>query len=90
MKTTLELLGKATDKLGPISERALSQRLGHSATAITTAKQRGNLSPILAGQLAEIVGENVEHWMAVAVIEGTPKSRITDSLKRAITATRNS
>lgn len=90
MKTTLDLLSKATDKLGAISERALSQQLGHSPTAITTAKQRGNLSPILAGQLADIVGENVEHWIAVAVIEGAPRSRVTDQLKRAIAGARNS
>ena len=84
MKTTLDLLDRATKAIGPISERALSQRLGHSPTAITTAKQRGNLSPVLAGQLAEAIGEDIPQWMAIAALEAAPRSRVSEHLRRAI------
>ena len=86
MKTTLELLDKAKDKAAPLSERQLSMQLGHSPTALKQARTRGNVSPILAGQLAEMLGENVEHWIAVAAIEAQPRSRVTDHLRRTITA----
>ena len=86
MKSTLELLERAKVRFAPISERALSQRLGHSPTALTTARQRGTVSPIIAGQLAELVGEDVEHWMAVAVVESAPRSHVTDHLRRVLHA----
>jgi hypothetical protein len=90
MKTTLELLEKAAAKVAPLSERQLSMRLGHAATTLAMARRRGSLSPVIAGQLAELTGDDVVQWMALASLESEPKSPVTDRLKRMITTTRNS
>lgn len=89
MKSTIELLTAATDRTN-LSERALSTKLGHSPWTLSRGKLRGSLSPIVAGQLAEIVGESIERWMAIAAIESEPRSRVTDHLRKAITQARNS
>jgi DNA-binding Xre family transcriptional regulator len=85
MRTTMELLDKALKKTG-VSERALSQQLGLSASNLAVARVRGNVSPIVAGQLAELVGEDLEHWMAVAVVESQPRSRVTDHFRKVLHA----
>ena len=85
MKTTLDLLAHVKQTL-EISERALSIKLGHSPTNITSGKQSGSLSPVLAGQLAELVGQSVQHWMSVAYLESQPKTRVTDHLRRVLHA----
>lgn len=83
MQTSLELVDAALVKTG-LSERALSQQLGKAVTNIAMARQRGNTAPDVAGQLAEILGLNVEHWIAVAALESMPKSRARDRLAKAI------
>ena len=83
MHTTLELADAALAKTG-LSERALCRELGVASTNIAVARQRGNASPLLAGQLAATLNLNVEHWMAVAVLESMPKSRSRERLARAI------
>ena len=83
MHTTLDLADEAIAKTG-LSERALCRQLGVAPTNISMARRRGNMSPLLAGQLAETLGQNVEHWMAIAVLESTPKSRTSERLARAI------
>ena len=96
MKSTLDLLERAKSSLGPTSERALSLRLGHAATTLTTARQRGSLSPELAGQLADTLGmppAEVAQWMALAYIESKPKTAATTRLHRllhTVTLARNS
>lgn len=90
MKSTLDLLAKAAAKAAPMSERQLSMKLGHSPTALSMARRRGSLSPIVAGQLAELAGEDIEHWMAIAAIEAVPKTRATEHLRRIVTMARNS
>lgn len=88
METTLQLLEKAlaTGK----SQRALSRDLGLADTALGAAKHRGSLSPVAAGQLAAMLGEPVDHWIAIAVIESEPKSRVTEQLRKALRSVRNS
>lgn len=88
MQRTLELLERALSK--GQSARELSKTMGLTATTLAVAKHRGSLSPVVAGQLAEFVGEDIEHWMALAAIEAAPRSRVTDHLKRAITTARSS
>ena len=94
MNSTIELLDHAlaTQRQSDpkASERALSMRIGLSAAALAVARKRGNLSPVAAGQLAVLIGEDFEHWMAVAAIEAEPKSRQTEQLRRMITAVRKS
>lgn len=83
MQTTLDLLDLAKKRTG-LSDRALSQTLALSHASITMARSRRKLSPLLAGQLAALVGEDVEHWIALAAIEAAPRSRVTDHLRRLI------
>jgi plasmid maintenance system antidote protein VapI len=85
MKTTLELVDAALAKT-ELSERALSTKLGMAPTNIAMARQRGTVSPLVAGQLAALLDLNVEHWIAVAVLESAPKSRMTDQLRRVLHA----
>jgi hypothetical protein len=62
----------------------MAVKLGMSPTALNNAVMRGTISPVAAGQLAELIGEDIEHWMAVAAIEGVPRSRVTDHLRRVL------
>ncbi|HWH83872.1 MAG TPA: hypothetical protein VNU71_16700 [Burkholderiaceae bacterium] len=90
MKTTLELLQAARNKTSPKSERQLAIDLGHAPTTLAMARTRGTLSPVIAGQLAELIGADVEHWIAVAAIEAAPRSRVTDHLRRTLYASAQS
>jgi hypothetical protein len=94
MESTIQLLDKALSSVRQTdpkaSERSFSKQLGLSPAALSVARHRGNLSPIAAGQVALLLGENVEHWMAVAAIEAEPKSRATEQLRRMLTTVRNS
>ena len=83
MNTTIELLNEAIRKT-EMSARALSMKLGHSPWTINRARERGTLSPVLAGQLAELLELDIGRWMALAAIESEPRSRVTDHLRRAI------
>jgi plasmid maintenance system antidote protein VapI len=83
MRTTLDLIDAAITKTG-MSQRELCRHLGVSVANLAMARQRGSVSPIVAGQLAALLDLNVEHWMAVSVLESTPKSRVTDSLRRVL------
>lgn len=46
----------------------------------TNAKTRGRLSPLLAGNIAIDLGENPDHWMAVAALEAEKESPLRDRL----------
>lgn len=71
MHTTLELLEKALEK---DSSAGWAKRLNLSRNALNSAKQRGNLSPSIAGALAEELGEDAQKWMVVAALEGERES----------------
>ena len=45
------------------------------------AQKRGRLSPVLAGHFAMKLGENPEHWIAVAALEAEPESSLLEELK---------
>jgi plasmid maintenance system antidote protein VapI len=85
MKTTIELLDTALTRLN-ISERRLSVRIGLSPSNLSVARNRRSLSPVAAGQIAELLGEDVQHWIAVAALELQPRSRVTDHLRRVLHA----
>lgn len=83
MQTTMDLLDAALAETD-LSARALSLKLGHSAWTLNRARERESLSPTLAGQLAELLGLNVERWVAIAALETEPQSRVTARLRNAI------
>jgi hypothetical protein len=68
---TMELLDRA---LGVASTSEWQRRLGLSEQALYVAKNRGHLSPSIAGALAEQLGENVDQWIVVAALESERES----------------
>ena len=77
MRQTLDLLNKALEKQ---SASAWARALNITPSAITNARARGRLSPALAGNLAIDLGENPEHWVAVAALEAEPESELLTRL----------
>ena len=66
MLTTMDLLKKA-EELHPIPY--WQKKLNMSRNALHSARQRGNLSPAIAGALAEELGEDVDQWIVTAALE---------------------
>jgi len=78
MPKTLDLLDKAL-KQKSASEWARTFNI--SPSAITNARARGRLSPSLAGNIAIKLGENQQHWIAIAALEAEPNSPLLTTLK---------
>ncbi|ATA56532.1 hypothetical protein CKY39_27320 [Variovorax boronicumulans] len=66
MQTTLNLLDAAV-KVQGLSDWAA--RLGLSKRALYTARDRGHLSPAIAGALAEELGQDPKEWIVLAALE---------------------
>lgn len=66
MQTTLNLLDEAI-KVQGLSDWAA--RLGLSKRALYTARDRGHLSPAIAGALADELGQDAKEWIVVAALE---------------------
>ncbi|MBA2675543.1 hypothetical protein [Ramlibacter sp.] len=71
MQRSLELLDAAL-RLEPLPY--WYKELGLQRSTLTKARERGNLSPAVAGALAEKLGENVDRWIAIAALEGEKDS----------------
>lgn len=81
MQSTLNLLGEA-EKQKNLSEWA--RELGLSTRALYTARDRGHLSPAVAGAMAEKLGKNVEGWVFIAAVESEKDSACKERMmKRA-------
>jgi hypothetical protein len=78
MESTMQLLSKA---LSVHRAAHWVEDMNLSKSAISMAQKRGRLSPTLAGNLAIKLGENPEHWIAVAALEAEPESILLDQLK---------
>ncbi len=77
MKTTVELMEKAL-AIKPAAEWA--RQLGIARALFTNAKSRGNLSPIVAGELAAEIGEDPQKWIVIAALETGKESACKDRL----------
>lgn len=66
MQTTMDLLDKAL-KQKKIPE--WTRELGLSDKALYNAKYRHHMSPQITEKIAQKLGENVQHWVAVAALE---------------------
>lgn len=77
MPTTMTLLKKALE-----THRAAhwARTFNLTDSALTQAKKRGRLSPILAGKFAHELGEDETQWIAIAGLEAEPPSRERDEL----------
>ncbi|MDP3798878.1 MAG: hypothetical protein Q8R06_17325 [Polaromonas sp.] len=80
MESTMQLLNKA---LSVQRAAAWVEDMNLSKSAISMAQKRGRLSPVLAGNLAIKLGENPEHWIAVAALEAEPESELLTRLRKA-------
>lgn len=80
MHNTMELLSKALDV-----KRAARwcEEMDLDISTISQAKKRGRLSPTLAGTFAIELGEDAEHWIAIAAIEAEKESPLLERLKRS-------
>ena len=85
MTTTLNLLARA---LADQTNTSLAAKLNFHLSVFSQARKRGRLSPILAGRVAGLLGENVTHWIAVAALEAARPSPLRDAQLRAIRRTR--
>lgn len=81
MNTSIDLLRRAV--IGT-TEAALARELRIAPSTISMAKQRGRLSPTLAGQLAQRIGENPAVWIAAAALEAEPATTARDKLRRVV------
>lgn len=71
MKTSLDLLERALS-LHP--SPYWTDRLRLHRNALHSARQRGNLSPAIAGALAEEMGEDPQPWIVLAALESERES----------------
>ncbi|WP_368921469.1 hypothetical protein [Comamonas aquatica] len=79
MQTTLELLNAA---LKVKNASAWAAQLKLSENALRTAKHRGNLSPAIAGALAEELGEDPQKWIVIAALESERESACKSRMVR--------
>ncbi len=77
MQTTMELLEKA---MTVKTATAWTRELKLSRTALAMAKMRGNLSPAIAGTLAEELGEDAQTWIVRAALESERDSACKDRM----------
>lgn len=80
MSQSIELLNRALEK-HTISDWARAFNVVPST--LTNARRVGRLSPALAGNFAIELGEDAEHWIAIAAIEAEKKTPLLDRLKKS-------
>lgn len=81
---TLQLLEKALE-INP-SPKHWCDKLKLNRTAINCARNRGRLSPAIAGGLAIELGENAIQWIAIAALEAEPESSNKKRLMDCVTS----
>ena len=77
MQATMQLLDQA---LGIKRAAAWARELNITESALTNARKRGRLSPTIAGSIAEQIGEDPQHWTAVAAMEAEPDGPLKNQL----------
>ena len=80
---TIDLLNQA---LKTASLYEWQQRLGLSSQSLYSARRRGNLSPSIAGALAEAMGLDIEKWIVTAALEGERESPCRDRMRERFSA----
>lgn len=80
MQSTMDLLKIA---LTGNTAAGLARELNITRQAFYNAQRKQRLSPVLAGNLAMKVGEDADHWIAVAALEAEPESELLTRLRNA-------
>lgn len=78
MTSTMNLLDAALSDGTSLPE--WTRRLGLSKQALYNAKERGHLSPAIAGALAEEIGQDPAPWIVVAALESERDSTCKDRM----------
>ena len=86
MQSTMTLLNRAL-AVAPIPE--WTAKLHLSRDAISNAKSKGHLTPVIAGALAAELNDDVAQWTTLAVIEGAKDSPAKRALVRKLNAMRS-
>ena len=79
MQNTMDLLDAAL-KLRSAAD--WHRELDLSRNALHSARQRGNLSPSIAGALAEALGEDLQKWIVIAALESERESACKSRMVR--------
>ena len=86
MQNTMNLLASA---LQVETIPAWTKKLGLSSQALYNAKERGHLSPAIAGALASELGQDPKEWIVVAALESERESACkTRMVKQLLTGVR--
>lgn len=78
--STMQLLQRALEQY---SAAELARRIGVARQTFTDSKARGNLSPAVAGAVADELGEDSMGWVAVAALEAERDSACKTRVIRA-------
>lgn len=81
MQTTMNLLDTAL-QIDGISN--WTRKLGLSSKALYTARDRGHLSPAIAGALADEIGQDPKEWIVIAALESERDSACKDRMIKTI------
>ena len=81
MPNTMDLLDEA---LQIKSAADWHRQLHLSRNALHTARQRGNLSPAIAGALAEELGKDPKDWIVVAALESERDSACKERMLKRV------
>ncbi len=81
MQTTMNLLDTALE-METISN--WTRKLGLSRQALYTARDRGHLSPAIAGALADEIGQDPKEWIVIAALESERESACKDRMIKKI------
>ncbi len=79
MQNTMKLLADAL-AIKPIPE--WTRELGLSAKALYTARDRGHLSPAIAGDIADRLGKDAKEWIVIAALESDKDSACKQRMLR--------
>jgi len=78
MLRTLDLVDRALAQ--EANQAHWCRELGIGRNTLAVARHRGQLSPAIAGHLAELLGEEPTLWIALAALETAPPSAARDRL----------
>lgn len=83
MQTTMNLLEHV---LSTQPAQYWHEKLNLNRNALHNARQRGHISPAIAGALAEELGQDVKSWIVIAALESERdsacKTRLMERFKR--------
>lgn len=79
MQTTMNLLEEAL-KVNPVPY--WTEKLKLARNTLNAAKHRGNLSPAIAGALADELGQDSKEWIVIAALESERDSACKERMLR--------